>query len=238
MSGPDDEPRPIRVFVFPARTDVLLIYAPSHQSFWLPRIAAPFERSSVAKLLGDHDISAVVRDSVPGRFTQTVQKAIDADKAARRIEDHRRQAAHRVRVQLDPDASTHEKQRVALVARLDDLKSRLRDLQQQIEEISRDDALHKRPSASDALRAKRVEIRKLADDRAAIEAKLREIRIAEKAANKAKSSDRERRFIELVRGALTEVEWTRLWTEAAAETADESSTADVPSASDDSPADQ
>ena len=75
----------IRVFVFPARPDTILIHVPEDAtgSLTLPPLPVPFDRGPVAYALGMAGVHAKVVETTPGRWTDAMDTARDHDKQAR-----------------------------------------------------------------------------------------------------------------------------------------------------------
>lgn len=133
MTDPDDL-RPIRVMIFPARRDVMLIYAPEGQDLWLPRIRAPFDRYAVAMALGNAEIKARVHESTLGRFGQALEQAFAAEKSETAQQARLVAAARRVEIVNSKTATTAEKQRAELITDKEKIDAEVRKLRSKIGE--------------------------------------------------------------------------------------------------------
>jgi hypothetical protein len=71
----ESDGRAIRIFVFPERPDALLVHVPEGKPLALPVLSTPFvkgEVSSACKLAG---VDVRVRESTPGRWTPALERA-------------------------------------------------------------------------------------------------------------------------------------------------------------------
>jgi hypothetical protein len=212
-----DDPRPIRVMVFPSRPDVLLIYVPEGEELWLPRMRSPFARHDVAMKLGEVDIPARVSESVPGRFTHAVEQAINAARSERNQRQREEEAARIATVIANPDATDLDKERAQLLAEKQEVDDRIRKFKADVGSAKA--AAVTKGEYLPPAKFRQLNDR-LAQDQArslAIQRRLSEIKKERKAENITQHADRDRRFIELVKQVLPREQLQDLWDQIDAE---------------------
>jgi hypothetical protein len=215
-----DDPRPIRVMVFPSRPDVLVIYVPEGEELWLPRMRSPFSRYDVANKLGEVDIPARVSESVPGRFTHAVEQAINAARAERNQRQREEEAARIAAVITSPEATDLDKERAKLLVEKQEVDDRIRQLKINIGSAKAAAATKGEylPPAKFRLLQDRLttsQTRSLA-----IQRRLGEIKKERRDGNVAAQPDRDRRFIDLVKQVLPREQLQDLWDQIDAEECD------------------
>lgn len=206
-----DEPRPIRVMVFPTRPDVILIYVPEGEELWLPRMRSPFARYDVANKLGEVDMPARVSESVPGRFTEAIEKAISAERAERAQRQREEEAVRIAGVIADPDATDFDKERAKLLVEKQEVDEGVRKLKAHISSV-------KAAAATKGEYLPPAKFRQLNDKLAsaqarsiAIQARLSAIRKERHDGNVARQESRDRRFVEHAKQILPKETMRALW---------------------------
>ena len=210
MSDPND-PRPLRVMVFPDRPDVLLIYVPEGQELWLPRLKTPFSRHAVAMALGDVDIEARVRESVPGRYKDALAGVLNDHKSEDAQRRREEEAARTSRVKTSKEATTYELKRLELVDAKAKTDAALRELKEEVGRAKARAATTGTFMPVATFRDKTAQIVELQNRSLAIQHQLGQLRKTEAAFNVERSKRREEIFINLVRSRLPKEEFKDLW---------------------------
>src|SRR5262245_54769512 len=65
--------RPVRVMIFPDRPDCILFYVPEGMKLVVPPLTSPFYKKTAADALTDARINYRLTESVPGRWTESMQ---------------------------------------------------------------------------------------------------------------------------------------------------------------------
>lgn len=207
---PNDQ-RPLRVMVFPDRPDVLLIYVPEGQELWLPRLKTPFDRHAVAMALGDAEIEARVRESVPGRYKIALTQALNEHKSEDAQRSREEEAARTHRVRTSKEATTYDLKRRELIAAKDKIDAELRTLKEEVGRAKANAATTGTFLPVKTFRDKMARITDLQSKSLAIQYQLGQLRKAEAAFNVAQGRRREEVFIDLVKKQLPEEEYKALW---------------------------
>jgi hypothetical protein len=210
MSDPND-PRPLRVMVFPDRPDVLLIYVPEGQELWLPRLKTPFDRHVVAMALNDVDIDARVRESVPGRYKGALTQALSdhrSEDGSRRREE---EAARAARVKTSKEATTYDLKRRELVEEKAKTDAQLRALKEEVGHTKAVAATTGNYMPVSTFRNKTDRIADLQNKSLAIQHQLGQLRRTEAAFNVERSKRREESFVSVAKEHLSKEEFKMLW---------------------------
>lgn len=210
MSDPN-EVRPLRVMVFPDRPDVLLVYVPVGQQFWIPSLQTPLTRNVVAQALRDHDIAARVVESTAGRFTRALARAQQDAKAERGSKEREREAAACVQIHMSPTATTYEKKRAELIAEKHKVDDELRTLKAEIGRAKATAFTSGKYMAVSEYRGKEERAADLATLSLAIQNRLSSLKQAKIAAEAALGPAREKRFIQAVKALLDPDEYQEMW---------------------------
>lgn len=193
--------RPIRVFVFPERPDSLLVIAPEGASeLKLPALSVPFEKGPVAYALGTAGIEARVVETVPGRWSHVMQRAAKDERAERAQQDRLRQAKEAAI--LKGSAVAEVRERAEAITRKQLVDEEIARLKGQIKEAR--SKAHTRGVYMDPDRFRRMERRleELKLESQAIQARLGELKQAEKEANKKLRREETERFVAAARRLL------------------------------------
>lgn len=207
----DDDPRPIRVMVFPSRPDVLLIYVPEGEEVWLPRMRSPFQRHDVAMKLGSVDIPARVSESVPGRFTHAVEQALKAERAERGQRQREEEAARSSLVLADPDAPSRDKERARLIDEKCQVDDRIKQLKAEIQKAKANAATRGEYLLPTRFRQLQDRLTTSQARSLAIQRRLGEIKSETREVNVLRSADRNQRFVDLVKKVLPKEKYQELW---------------------------
>ena len=131
MFDPND-PRPLRIMIFPDKPQTILIHVPEGQTLWLPTLATPFDLDAVCKALDDRDVPHVSIEGDPGRWWRNATQLENEEKAERLSIQKQEQAERRVRITLSPKATTIESQRAELILEKQKADDEIRQLKAQI----------------------------------------------------------------------------------------------------------
>lgn len=206
-----DDPRPIRVMVFPTRPDVILIYVPEGEELWLPRMRSPFQRFDVAAKLGAVDIPARVSESVPGRFTTAVEKAINDERAERAQRQRENEAVRMAGVIADPQAKDFEKERAKLLIEKQEVDESVRKLKAEIGSVKAAAATRGEYLTPAKFRQLNERLSTAQARSLAIQARLSAIRKERREGNVLRQEGRDRRFIEHAKRRLPTETFQALW---------------------------
>jgi hypothetical protein len=218
---PNDDTRPLRVMVFPDRSDVILIYVPEGQRFWVPPMSTPFVREEVAAAFRDRDIEARVVESTLGRFRESIHAANEADRAERGQRERERQAQKIIQIRHSPTATTVELKRADAIEKKNAIDAEIRKLKLEVATAkSRAHATGVYMSALE-FRGKEAKIAALQTDSIALQTHLGTLRKQLAAQNVATSNTKnitdQERFVEVARRMLSKDLYLKIWAEAKAD---------------------
>lgn len=219
MSDPND-PRPVRVMLFPDKPQAILIHVPGGQSLWLPPLATPFDLDAVCGALDDHDVSHVTTEGDAGKWWVNATQQEKEEKAERASQEKQQLAERMVRIKLSPAATTFEKQRAELVLEKQKADDELRRLKLAISKAKSNAYLQGTYLTTRDFREKQQRLADLQMVSLALQARLGELRRQRSEAARDSEESRQRRFIEKAKRYLTRDQYLAIWAEVTAEFGD------------------
>jgi hypothetical protein len=218
---------PIRVFVFSDHPEALLIVTQEGDegTVALPPLAAPFERQAVAKALGDAHVNARVGERTSGRYSGVLHRtAREArNEVAQRQNEREAADARMFALASDPDLQERGK----LILRKQAVDEQLRGLKEKIGQAKSAAYAERRYLPAQEYRQMEVDLDALKTESLALQARLGELKKAEKERNRkiweAEQGTFLKRFYEVVKAAVDPEELDEWVAEAQGEGAERSS---------------
>lgn len=192
----------LRVSVFRSFPDTILIKVPKGEALTLPPLTAPFEKNALAHQLGMAGIHARVDDEHPGRWEPEIRRAEFAQRGERAHKTRMREAQAAVIMSGALDLAARE--RGALVKKLHEVNDEKEGLKKKIAAAKSkvfEGGAYMDPVAFRALEARLGEAKLEVQ---AIQARLGELRRAEKEENAQARREEADRFVECARRMLDE----------------------------------
>ncbi len=183
----------IRITVFPARCDVMLVCVEKHTvgPIALPPIPIPFSKEGVAMACGLAGVDASVRESVPGEWTEAMAKAKKDERSARFQKIKLQQATDAMILKGSNDPAVRD--RAEALRRKLIVDERIRELKVMIDGDG---------ATADQLRRWKTHLASLQTESLALQTTIGKLRDEEKKKNHQEQQTFERRFIDAARKAL------------------------------------
>lgn len=192
----------IRVMWFPAKPEAIVVFADPGEVD-LPILTSPFDGASIKAAFREAGIDVRVSEAVAGRWTNALRRAKQDQQSENKQRSQLAEAKAIAEMQAstsqhlrDRAAALHEKQRID--AELARVKKRIGEAMVSARTVGR----FMNPARFRELEARRDRLKIQSQG---IQAKLGDLRRAEKAANIAASSDHRERFIRNLLGMLKEI---------------------------------
>jgi len=206
----------IRVAVFPDRPECVLFFVPEDECIQLPEMRPPFTKSMISEALRAQGIPRVdVFETVPGRWTQAMSKAMNSERAARRSQQNQAEATQAAMLRGASHADVRE--RSVLLLHKQNVDGQIRDLKEWIGNAKARVVSHGEYEDPHRFRQKEASLEELKQESQAIQSRLGELRKIEKARNIADGESRLERFKRKARELLDEEMFLRIENEADAE---------------------
>lgn len=223
-----NDPRPLRITIFPDKPQTILIYVPQGQELWLPTLKTPFDLDAICEALDVRDVPHVTTEGDLGKWWRNAAQQENEEKAERVNQQKQQEAARRVRIMTSPQATTIEKQRLELVREKEKADEEIRLLKAEIAKAKADAYTSGAYLPPAVFQAKQQRLGDLQTVSIALQGKLTALRQHQKVQNveKARSatSDRmrqERLFIEKAKRFLSRDQYLAIWAEVRAEDAED-----------------
>lgn len=218
MTFDPNDPRPLRIMIFPDNPQTILIHVPEGQSLWLPILATPFDLDAICQALDDRDVPHVTTEGDPGRWWRNASQQENEEKADRLNQQKHEEVARRVHITTSPNATTIEKQRAELMLEKVKADEEIRQLKAEISK-AKADAYSGTYLPPLVFQTKRQRLADLQTVSLALQGRLGELRRQQKAQNVELNNDksREERFIQKAKRHLSRDQFLTIWAEVNAE---------------------
>lgn len=215
--------RPLRITLFPAHPQTILVYVPSGQSLWLPTLPTPFDLDVVCDALDDHDVPHDTREGDRNRWWRNISQSEDAEKATRAQQQREAEAARHVKIHLSSTSTSLDKQRSEIVLMKHKIDDEIRQLKVQIGKAKANAATRGLYEPPATFRGREKRLADLQTSSLAMQKKLGELKEQRKQQHQQQdavvSSSREKRFIQKAKQHLSRDQFMAIWSEIDAEDA-------------------
>ena len=216
-----NDPRPLRIMIFPDKPQTILIHVPEGQSLWLPSLATPFDLDVICQALNDRDVPHVTTEGDPGRWWRNASQQEDEETAKRLNQQKHEEVARRVRITTSPNATTIEKQRAELMLEKVKADEELRQLKAEISKVKANAYTSGTYLPPLLFQTKRQRLADLQTVSLALQGRLGELRQQQKMQNVELSNEKEKsrqdRFIKKAKRYLSRDQFLTIWAEVNAE---------------------
>lgn len=212
-----NDPRPLRIMIFPDKPQTILIHVPDGQELWLPLLKTPFDLDVLCKALDDRDLPHVTTEGDPGRWWRNATQMENDEKAERTNQLKQTMAERMVQITTSPKATTIEKQRAELVLEKQKADDEIRQIKAQIGKAKSDAYTSGTYLPPLIFQQKQQRLADLQAVSLALQGRLSELRQQLKEQNEQVHAQGERRFIEKAKRYLSREQYLAIWAEIHAE---------------------
>ena len=184
----------LRLMVFPDRPDCLVVYLPEGLVLELPPVSSPFTKADVSQACGQAGLDVRVSEGTPGKWGAAYRSLHKAE-VAERGQLHRLYEAAKNVERLGSE-SLAAKSRAEALAKKNEVDEQIRALKAEIGEARSRAFTQGKYLPVGVYRDKEKRLQKLKDESQALQARIGELRKAEKQECEAENRERDRVYAE------------------------------------------